>query len=290
MANHRRSFLAGGLAFAAAGLFALSGLERNAIAYLARESNLAVQDPVVYVCPMHPDVSSKLPGQCPKCGMKLVATKGGTADSDFYACPMHPDVMSNQPGVCPRCKMKLIKSAPPETSEYIVRIKTNPSPPKAGEKVKLQFTILHPVTEKQVKEFNLTHDMPFHLFVVSQDFEVFQHIHPKQQPDGSFTIETDLPKPGYYKIFCDLFPAGGMPQVTFHNIVTAGYEGDLVSSLARLTPDKPIDNKLVKTVDGTRFELKFDPVEPYVGRPVELHYHILDEKTGEPVKDLKPYL
>ncbi len=26
---------------------------------------------VVYVCPMHPDVTSNKPGKCPKCGMEL---------------------------------------------------------------------------------------------------------------------------------------------------------------------------------------------------------------------------
>lgn len=29
----------------------------------------------VYVCPMHPDVTSKEPGECPKCHMKLVPRK-----------------------------------------------------------------------------------------------------------------------------------------------------------------------------------------------------------------------
>jgi hypothetical protein len=29
----------------------------------------------VYVCPMHPEVTSSVPGQCPKCGMKLVPRK-----------------------------------------------------------------------------------------------------------------------------------------------------------------------------------------------------------------------
>ena len=28
---------------------------------------------VMYVCPMHPDVTSEEPGSCPKCGMKLLA-------------------------------------------------------------------------------------------------------------------------------------------------------------------------------------------------------------------------
>jgi hypothetical protein len=28
-----------------------------------------------YTCPMHPDVTSEKPGQCPKCGMNLVPNK-----------------------------------------------------------------------------------------------------------------------------------------------------------------------------------------------------------------------
>jgi hypothetical protein len=30
---------------------------------------------VVYTCPMHPEVTSPSPGQCPKCGMNLVPKK-----------------------------------------------------------------------------------------------------------------------------------------------------------------------------------------------------------------------
>ena len=37
-------------------------------------------DKVVYTCPMHPEIKQDKPGNCPKCGMKLVpkpATAGG---------------------------------------------------------------------------------------------------------------------------------------------------------------------------------------------------------------------
>jgi FtsP/CotA-like multicopper oxidase with cupredoxin domain len=62
--------------------------------------------PVVYACPMHPEVTSDQPGRCPKCGMKLLATQAPAATA--YACPMHPEVVSDQPGRCPKCGMKLL--------------------------------------------------------------------------------------------------------------------------------------------------------------------------------------
>ncbi len=61
--------------------------------------------PVVYVCPMHPEVVSEEPGSCPKCGMKLLAQ---AAEETTYVCPMHPEVTSDKPDRCPKCGMKLL--------------------------------------------------------------------------------------------------------------------------------------------------------------------------------------
>jgi FtsP/CotA-like multicopper oxidase with cupredoxin domain len=74
------------------------------LAFIA-EMDMGVPDgPVVYACPMHPEITGEASGRCPKCGMKLLAV----AAPSSYACPMHPEVMSATPDRCPKCGMKLV--------------------------------------------------------------------------------------------------------------------------------------------------------------------------------------
>src|SRR6478672_4208370 len=79
------------------------------LALIAEMDDIAApgQGPVLYSCPMHPDVTSQELGRCPQCGMKLLATAAAT----IYACPMHPEVTSAEPGRCPQCGMKLLVTA-----------------------------------------------------------------------------------------------------------------------------------------------------------------------------------
>jgi hypothetical protein len=167
-----------------------------------------------------------------------------------------------------------------------LRVESTPPFPKANEKVRLRFSIFNPRTGQQSREFQLMHDQLFHLFVISQDLTEFQHIHPDFNSDGSFTIETVLPKPGRYKLYADFYPSEGTPQVLQTSIVTSGYKSDLFASKASITPDAT----LVKIVDGMKIELKMEPQESIGGQDLHLTYHLTDEKTGEPIRDLVPYL
>lgn len=112
----------------------------------------AGQSRVIYTCVMHPEIQSEKPGNCPKCGMKLILQKGKvdkakTADpgkkkqctkkgamegmkmlaekleskpkeeSVTYTCPMHPEIHDSKPGNCPKCGMKLIREKPRSAPE-----------------------------------------------------------------------------------------------------------------------------------------------------------------------------
>ena len=76
------------------------------LALIAEMDMGAPDGPVVYACPMHPEVVGEEAGRCPKCGMKLLATSASS-----YVCPMHPDVVSDTADHCPKCGMKLLPAA-----------------------------------------------------------------------------------------------------------------------------------------------------------------------------------
>ncbi|WP_145859719.1 multicopper oxidase domain-containing protein [Pedobacter suwonensis] len=121
----------------------------------------AGQAKVIYTCVMHPEIQSEKPGNCPKCGMKLILQKGKadkakTADpvkkkqeakkgamegmkmpaekmernpkpeSVTYTCPMHPEIHDSKPGNCPKCGMRLIKEKPKASSEKTGEMKESP--------------------------------------------------------------------------------------------------------------------------------------------------------------------
>ena len=81
-----------------------------------------------YVCPMHPDVMSAIPGKCPRCSMELVA-----APASAYVCPMHPDVMSASPGKCPRCGMELVAGSPITMPDFRLRVETTRKRAQSGD-------------------------------------------------------------------------------------------------------------------------------------------------------------
>jgi hypothetical protein len=207
-------------------------------------------------------------------------------DETAWVCPMHADYTMDVAGKCPRCGMDLVRSAPFDVRDYGLDFRTVPEVVKAGQKANLRFRILHPSTGAVIKKFEVVHEKQFHLFLISQDMDYFQHIHPEEQADGTWTIDATLPKPGYYKVLSDLLPSGGASQFLARPLITAGYSGDLASDSAHLVPD----TKLAKTDGDITATVAFDPPTCIVGLYCHLNFMLTDTATARPISDLQTYL
>jgi hypothetical protein len=182
--------------------------------------------------------------------------------------------------------MALVHAAPFDVRDYRLDLRTVPSVVRPGQKTTLLFRIEKPDTGEVVRKFEVVHERQYHLFVISQDMQFFEHIHPRERADGTWTIDVTLPKPGYYKVLSDFLPSGGSSQFIARPLITAGYDGDLVGDSAHLEPD----TALTKTDGDITASVAYDPERFAVGLYGHLTYHLTDTATGRPITDLQTYL
>lgn len=204
-----------------------------------------------------------------------------------WFCPMHPEVTAAEAGGrCRKCGMALVAGDPFDTREYSLEVTTAPAAVKAGVPVTLHLTVRHPGTNAVITGYEVVHEKRFHLFVVSRDMEFFQHIHPEQLPDGTWTIQVTLPKPGDYQILSDFLPTGGSPQFIGRTLETVDFGGDLESEIPHLRPDVDV----TKTVGSVTAHVDLEPSTFVEGQFGHLAFTLTDAKTGRPITDLQPYL
>ena len=149
-----------------------------------------------------------------------VQTAPDPSKDPVYFCPMDRDVRSNSPGNCSRCGMKLVAGVP-DPVEYHLDLTVTPRNPKPGEKVHLKFDVHDPWKNNPVKKFNTVHEKLFHAFIVSEDLQVFIHDHPVWVND-TFEYEMAFPKSGMYRVLSDFYPEGATPQLIAKTIFVAG--------------------------------------------------------------------
>jgi hypothetical protein len=203
----------------------------------------------------------------------------GSSDQDDaveYRCPMDKDYRSTQPGKCPICGMTLVLGMP-DAHEYPIEITTTPKNLKPNEDVLLNFRVEEPDNGKTVKKFVEMHTKLYHLFVMSQDLQYFQHIHPEQQADGSFNLPVKFPHPGMYRILSDIYPADGTPQLIASTMMVPGKGFSLTP--AKLNPD--VAPKKTENMD---IQLVLDPPQPLAGFKTIMFFRL------KPNDGIEPYL
>jgi hypothetical protein len=195
-----------------------------------------------------------------------------------FVCPMDPEVRSKTPGKCPRCGMTLVANIP-EPVEYPTTFSFTPPQIPANGELHIEIRSSNPKTGAAIKHFQIIHEKPIHLFIVSEDLEYFAHEHPVLGPDGVFRHTTLLPKAGTYKLLADFMPEGGTPQMIPQIITTAGYTRGLAASIT-----EPAADLAPKHGENLDVELVVDPPQPLAGKKTMLFFKL------KPAAGLEPYI
>lgn len=131
-----------------------------------------------------------------------------------------------------------------------------------------------------IAQFDPFQEQVMHLIAVSDDLQVFQHLHPVYKGNGRFEVETQFPQPGNYTLFSDYQPTGQAEQVSVLKTQVAGNNPS--------TPE--VSWSRTKTFNKTIVD--FAPTQAIIraGQEVVLQFNLQDATSYQPITDLQPYL
>ena len=140
----------------------------------------------------------------------------------------------------------------------------------------LTFAIHDPWKDRPVTTFQIVHEKLFHMFVVSQDLQVFLHNHPTLGADGNFHYDYVFPKAGMYRILGDFYPDGATPQLIAKTVIVPGAAPPKPARLAR--------DYATKDAENLQVELVTDPQQPISGSKTQMYFKV------KPDEGLEKYL
>jgi hypothetical protein len=145
---------------------------------------------------------------------------------------------------------------------------------RRGHRERVEFTIVD-ASGAPVRDFDVAHEKRMHLIVVRRDLTGFQHLHPTQAADGSWTAPVTLPDSGSYRVFADFTHAGEA-----HTLAS-----DLrVDGPAELAP---LPDPATTAVSDGGYDVRLTAGAARAGEEARLHFTIT--RDGAPVR-AEPYL
>jgi hypothetical protein len=149
-----------------------------------------------------------------------------------------------------------------------------PATARAGVRERFAFRVVdqHGVT---VRDFATEHTKRLHLIAVRRDLTGFQHLHPHQDADGTWSTDLELRDAGAYRVFADFRPTGASATTLASDVLVGG----------DFAP-RPLPAPASATrVDGYDVELR--AAGATAGREAKLTYTV--SRDGRPVA-VQPYL
>ena len=123
-----------------------------------------------------------------------------------------------------------------------------------------------------VRDFDVEHTKRMHFIVVRRDMTGFQHLHPTENPDGTWSVPVTLPDAGSYRVFAD-FSVDDKPYTLADDLTVDGS----VRSQALPAPVRSAD------VDGLRVTLTEGATK--AGAESELAFTVTRNGTPVAIQD-----
>jgi len=145
---------------------------------------------------------------------------------------------------------------------------------RAGRRETLRFTIAD-AAGAPVRDFDVEHEKRMHTIVARRDLTGFQHVHPTQAADGSWSVPIMLRDAGSYRVFADFTRDGEA------HTLGADLRVDGRTELAPLPAPAPT------AVSDGGYDVRLDAGSGHAGEETQLAFTIT--RDGKPVST-EPYL
>src|SRR4051794_29477486 len=194
--------------------------------------------------------------------LAIVFAGAALAGSATDPHPGTPEPAEAQHGMGAEGAMQAVRGlAVSDDDGLSLRLATKTARP--GQTLDLSFTIVDDRGET-VRDFDVEHTKRMHFIVVRRDMTGFQHLHPVQQPDGSWTVPATLRDAGTYRVFAD-FSVDDTPHTLADDLTVDG----TVHSQELPTPTTSVD------VDGLRVQRSgLDFTVTRAGRPAAIEDYL----------------
>jgi hypothetical protein len=149
----------------------------------------------------------------------------------------------------------------------------DPELPRGREQT-LRFRIVDERGET-VRDFDVEHEKRMHLILARRDLTGFQHLHPEQAADGSWSTPVRLQAAGSYRLFAD-FAHDGEAQTLATDLRVDG-DADL----------EALPAPAATAVSDGGYDVRLDAGDAGPGEEADLRFTIT--RDGEPVRT-EPYL
>jgi len=132
-------------------------------------------------------------------------------------------------------------------------------------------------------EYQLESARRMHFIVVRRDTAIYQHLHPTEAPDGTWSVDVTLPEAGVYRAYAD-FQIGGVKHVLATDLFAPGRFAPNALPAAADTGQARLDE--TQQASGEQVTVQAPGLK--AGKETMLTFAVTSD--GQPVSDLQPYL